>query len=131
MSTLTVGTIKSNSTSPPAIQNSSGTEIGTLCRAWVNFDGTLATPITPRASFNISSVTKAGTGQYTINFTTAMSNANYSAPASCSLNNTISGVDNGSMQPKTYSTTSLVFQTSDATNNTLQDCFFVNVAIFS
>ena len=78
MSTLTVATIKSNNTSPPAIQNSSGTEIGTLCRAWVNFDGTAATPITPRASFNVSSVTKNGTGDYTINFTNSLPDANYS-----------------------------------------------------
>ena len=51
---------------------------GFLCRAWVNFNGTLSTPITPRASGNISSITKAGTGRYTINFTNPMPDANYS-----------------------------------------------------
>lgn len=75
MSTLTVATIKSNSTSPPAIQNSSGTEIGTLCRAWVNFNGTGTVAI--RASFNVSSITDNGTGDYTVNFTNAMPDANY------------------------------------------------------
>ena len=47
------------------------------CRAWVNFDGTTATPSTRRGSGNVSSVTKNGTGDYTVNFTTAMPDANY------------------------------------------------------
>jgi hypothetical protein len=46
------------------------------CRTWVNFDGTASSP-TPRASGNISSLTKNGTGNYTINFATAMPDANY------------------------------------------------------
>jgi len=46
-------------------------------KAWVNFDGTLASPITPRAQYNVSSVTKSGTGAYTINFATPMADANY------------------------------------------------------
>ena len=56
----------------------SGTAPLYMCRAWVNFDGTLASPITPRGSGNISSVTKSSTALYTINFTTAMPDANYS-----------------------------------------------------
>jgi hypothetical protein len=48
-----------------------------ICKAWVNFDGTTATPSTIRSSYNVSSVTKNGTGDYTINFTTPMPNANY------------------------------------------------------
>jgi hypothetical protein len=52
------------------------------CRAWVNFNGTTATPSTIRGSGNVSSVTKNGTGDYTINFTTAMPDANYSFFAS-------------------------------------------------
>ena len=46
------------------------------CRAWVNFNGTGTVAI--RASGNVSSITDNGTGDYTINFTTAMSDANYS-----------------------------------------------------
>ena len=49
----------------------------TNARAWVNFNGTLTTPITPRANYNVSSVTKNGTGDYTLNFTTALADANY------------------------------------------------------
>jgi hypothetical protein len=47
------------------------------CRAWVNFNGT-GTPAI-RASGNVSSITDNGTGDYTVNFTTAMPDANYAA----------------------------------------------------
>jgi hypothetical protein len=49
-------------------------------RAWVNFNGTGTVAI--RASGNVSSITDNGTGDYTINFTTAMSDANYSSVVS-------------------------------------------------
>ena len=45
------------------------------CRAWVNFNGTGTVAI--RASGNVSSITDNDTGDYTINFTTAMPDANY------------------------------------------------------
>jgi hypothetical protein len=64
MSTLKVNTI----------QNTSGTEVYT-CKAWVNFNGTGTVAI--RASGNVSSITDNGTGNYTVNFTTAMPDANY------------------------------------------------------
>ena len=76
MSTLVTATVKSNSSSPVAFQNSSGTEIGTMCRAWVNFNGTGTVAI--RAQFNVSSITDNGVGTFTVNFTTAMPDANYS-----------------------------------------------------
>ena len=47
------------------------------CRAWVNFNGTGTVAI--RASGNVTSITDNGTGDYTVNFTTAMPDANYSA----------------------------------------------------
>jgi hypothetical protein len=46
------------------------------CRAWVNFNGTGTVAI--RASGNVSSITDNGTGDYTVNFTTAMVDINYS-----------------------------------------------------
>ena len=45
------------------------------CRAWVNFNGTGTVAI--RASGNVSSITDNGTGDYRVNFTTAMPDANY------------------------------------------------------
>jgi len=49
------------------------------CRAWVNFDGTTNTGgfCTIRASGNVTTVADNGTGDYTINFTTALPDANY------------------------------------------------------
>ena len=75
MSTLAVGTIKSASSAPPAFQNSSGTEIGTLCRAWVNFNGTGTVAI--RDDFNVSSITDHSTGTYSVNFSNAMPDFHY------------------------------------------------------
>jgi hypothetical protein len=50
------------------------------CRAWVNFNGTGTVAI--RGSGNVSSITDGGTGLYTINYTTAMPDVNYSVVAS-------------------------------------------------
>lgn len=58
------------------IQNLSGVEVYTA-KAWVNFNGTGTVAI--RASGNVSSITDNGTGDYTVNFTVAMTDANYSA----------------------------------------------------
>lgn len=59
--------------------NASGTAPIYACRAWVNFNGTGTVAI--RASGNVSSVTDNGTGDYTVNFITAMPDANYSSLA--------------------------------------------------
>jgi hypothetical protein len=68
---LTISTLN-NDTGVLATQNG----MTGICKAWVNFDGT-GTPAI-RGSFNVSSITDNGTGDYTVNFTTAMPNANYS-----------------------------------------------------
>ena len=69
------------------IVNSSadGVDVGTgginqarIAKAWLNYDGT--TP-SIRDSYNIGSVTDNGTGQYTVNYSAAMTDANYSIVA--------------------------------------------------
>jgi len=55
--------------------NASGSAPVYACRAWVNFNGTGTVAI--RASGNVSSITDNGAGDYTVNFTTAMPDANY------------------------------------------------------
>ena len=72
MSTLRLTTIsnQSGSSSVP-----SDTVINGSAKAWVNFNGTGVVAI--RASFNVSSITDNGTGDYTVNFTVAMVDANY------------------------------------------------------
>ena len=47
-------------------------------KAWINFDGTAASIGSGRKSYNVNSVTDNGAGDYTITFTTAMVDANYS-----------------------------------------------------
>jgi hypothetical protein len=48
-----------------------------IAKAWVNFNGEGTVSI--RASFNVSSITDNGTGDYTVNFITALPDANYAA----------------------------------------------------
>jgi hypothetical protein len=60
--------------SPPQFNDGAGTQTGTLCRAWVNYNG--STQVVT-ASFNVSSVTRNSTGNYTVNMTNALSDAKY------------------------------------------------------
>ena len=64
---------------PAALSTASGSAPSYSARAWVNFNG--AGTVAIRASGNVSSITDNGTGDYTVNFTTAMADANYSAVA--------------------------------------------------
>jgi hypothetical protein len=72
MSKLKVDTIanSADSASTPIADVINGS-----ARAWVNFNGTGTVAI--RAAYNVSSITDNGTGDYTVNFTTALADANY------------------------------------------------------
>lgn len=83
--------------------NASGSAPVYACRAWVNFNGTGTVAI--RASGNVSSITDLGTGDYRVNFTTAMPDANFSAVAS----NNYDGNPN-TTRVQTYATTSVNVQ---------------------
>lgn len=68
---------------PAQLSTASGSAPSYAARAWVNFDGTGTYTPNPstskiRASGNITSVTKNSTGDYTVNFTTNMPDANFS-----------------------------------------------------
>ena len=78
--TLTSATLTSATLTTPTINSAqvptiSGTAPLYMCRAWVNFNGTGTVAI--RASGNVSSITDNGVGDYTVNFTTAMADADY------------------------------------------------------
>jgi hypothetical protein len=94
---------------PPTIQDSAGTQIGTFCRAWVNFNGTGTVAI--RASFNVSSITDNGTGAYTVNFTTVMPDANFSV-ASSAIND---GVANAIAVPNVINANGFTLSTAQTT----------------
>jgi hypothetical protein len=91
-------------------------------KAWCNFNGEGTVAI--RDSFNVSSITDNGTGDYTINFTTAMPNANYSIVGSCGTiasNYAFFTLYNaGSVSPSTtavrFSTINAAFAQFDAAN---------------
>lgn len=70
--------------------NATGTAPIYACRAWVNFNGTGTVAI--RASGNVSSITDNGVGVYTVNFTTAMPDANYSCCGSNSTSESNGGI---------------------------------------
>ena len=74
MSTLKVATIQdtsgNNSSTPEQVAQG-------RAKAWVNFNGGRNGSFGIRDSFNVSSVTDLGTGDFDINFTTAMANTNY------------------------------------------------------
>ena len=100
-------------------------EASGLAKAWVNFNGTGTVAI--RASFNVSSITDNGTGDYTVNFTTAMLDANYSATL---LPSVVSGVTSTIPQFTGQVTTSSI-RSSFITNGLVAgDPSMVLVAIF-
>ena len=111
---------------PPTIQDGAGTQIGTFCRAWVNFNGTGTVAI--RASFNVTSITDNGTGTYTVNFTTAMPDVNFAVQLSSGDASTGYAVIAGS--GASHTTSSARVSTWNAAFNTSQDSAYVYVAIF-
>ena len=143
---LTSAVIPANAVGATQIANGSVTaaKLGTteqkqIAKAWVNFDGTLATPITPRASFNVSSVTKSGTGEYTVNIPAGiLADANYSVVGS----STINSVPNAYTIVFPFTTTSSPFyiaptQTSfrvlvasGLTSGSQADSLYINIQVF-
>ena len=103
------------------------------CRAWVNFKGTGTVAI--RASGNVSSITDNGTGDYTVNFTTAMPDANYSVSGNA-MGNQAAGNNLTAMSiyPSTtygdaFSTSSFRCRNQDYSGGA-QDPLAVTVAVF-
>lgn len=120
MSILNVDTIK----------NRSGTEMY-LAKAWVNFNGTGTVAI--RASGNVSSITDNGTGDYTVNFTTAFADANYCVVISGgALNSSTDSVMNGSIYDNVAvpTTSALRVITADAAGGSARDYQRICVTVF-
>jgi hypothetical protein len=99
------------------------------CRAWVNFNGT-GTPAI-RGSGNVSSITDNGTGDYTINFTTAMPDTNYAPTMSGDFAQGSGSLGNGMFLPTNYvfATGSLRTQTT-STTGAVTDIDTICFAIF-
>lgn len=126
MSTLRVSTIQdtagSNSSTPAAIANG-------IAKAWVNFNGTGTVAI--RAQYNVSSITDNGTGDYTVNFTTALAAADYCA-AVASSNNSNTNIAEGtaSYNHATGSCSVITLNVNTGSGTVLIDRALISVAIF-
>lgn len=104
-----------------------------IAKAWIRYNGT-ANTIT--GSFNIASVTKNGTGDYTLNFSTALPDANYTvvlsmaniAAASIYCPRVIASTSEG--LPTLQTTTQLRFMCSAGGGGSYFDAQTLYVAIF-
>lgn len=105
----------------------SGATPSYLCRAWVNFNGTGTVAI--RASGNVTSITDNGVGDYTVNFTTAMPDANYAFVATVSANTIASGSGIASA-PFTATPTASACRFASATASATFDPPYAHVAVF-
>jgi hypothetical protein len=133
MSTLKTNTLSNVAgTASTAIENA----INGSAKAWVNFNGTGTVAI--RASYNVTSITDNGTGDYTVNFTTAIADTNYVVCVNASVKDASSDGNVGVAAPArnsaaTYSTTAVRINTSVvsiANIATLFDCGYAGVSVF-
>ena len=98
------------------------------CRAWVNFNGTGTVAI--RASGNVSSITDNGTGDYTVNFTNAMPDANYATVGITEGANATNTTNLSVFTDISAQTTTGVRVTSINNANTAADRSCISVTIF-
>lgn len=131
--TLTTPTISGNANMTGGTKYQVG-GVATNALAWVNFNGTTS-PGTIRSQYNISSVTKNGTGDYTLNFTNALSDANYAVfGVSAAYISTVSYTY--SLNPilasaSTYTTkTTSAVRINDQYSGGVTDVFDANVIVF-
>ncbi len=97
------------------------------CRAWVNFNGTGT--VATRGSGNVSSISDNGTGTYTVNFTNALSDANYSVVATTNrtsaVNGTILNIDSGTT-PTTSAVRLITFRVTTGIFDTEFNCVSID-----
>ena len=117
--------------------STSGTEDDNVAsrtaKAWVNFNGTtnVGGNCTIRADFNVSTVADNGTGNYTINFSTNLSNALYCVNATAARNAANeSAICGPSGNAGTYSTAAVQIKVQNDAG-TAEDSPIVGVSIFN
>lgn len=141
--TLTNKTLTTPNINSAQIAAVSGTAPLYLCRAWVNFNGarnvtntgasTNGAPVFIRASGNVTSVTKNSTGNYTVNFTTAMPDINYALTGSARrTSGSGTAIFTSPDNYTTEQTTSAVYVGSLLLGSTVSgvDSEFMSVAVF-
>jgi hypothetical protein len=101
------------------------------CRAWVNFNGTGTVAI--RGSGNVTSITDNGTGDYTMNFTAALVDVNYSVVGTAKIVGGTGGQNiriHNDAYATAVTTTAVKVQVTNAANASLADSEMVNIAVF-
>ncbi len=94
--TLTISTLSDGTNSTSSTNCIKGS-----AKAWVNYKGTSTQAIT--ASYNVSSVTYNGTGDYTVNYTNAIGSTAYTVTCSAAtINMSISTISSGSVRVLIY-----------------------------
>ena len=96
-------------------------------RAWVNFDGTGTVAI--RGSGNVSSITDNGVGDYTVNFTTAMPDANYAISATAGDSAVLTSLIGSAPSNGTPTTSAFRFYVNNS-SLAAADRNWISVAIF-
>ncbi len=109
---------------PPVFKELGGDEVGQLCRAWVNFNGVGTVSI--RRSFNVSSITDNGTGDYDVNLINAMPTDQYAV---------VFGIVQGGMyatgQNTPPTTTVIRVGTYIGSTGSVNDTGYISVTAFS
>jgi hypothetical protein len=108
--------------------NATGSAPIYACRAWVNFNGTNGII---QDGGNVSSVTRHGTGDYTVNFATAMPNAGYSVGSIARRNGVNSEVNISIAHDVAQTTTALRIRALTPSSVTAQDPITVCVQVFA
>jgi hypothetical protein len=127
MSTLRVSNLQdtagSNNSTPAAIANG-------IAKAWVNFNGTGTIAI--GASYNVSSITDNGVGDYSVNFTTALADTSYAFSLDAQTASAGSAAYGYETWSTAVSTTSLRVRFTTNTNGgtTAADSSLFNVMVF-
>jgi hypothetical protein len=118
--TLTISTLSDGTNSTSATNCIQGS-----AKAWVNFNGTNGAI---RAAYNVSSVTRNGTGNYTVNFTNALTDANYSF----SVNASDPGVSDGfaTLATSVPTASALRFRCFQYNAATVTDMLYASASVF-
>ena len=101
------------------------------CRGWINFDGTSGSIGTGAASKNVASVTDNGTGDFTINWDTAMADANYATTIAYKPETLSNGAAPRMLFINSQSAASVNVKAVTLSNGTATDYPIICVAIFS
>ena len=122
---LVDGLQSSTAGTPPLFYDGNSTQVGTLCRAWVQFNGQTAVI---SASFNVSSITRSAVGVYQINYSTAMPDNKYAAISGGGTG--AGGAINTSATFNSVLTTSCIMQAYTITGGGTTDPLVASFAVF-